>query len=166
MSEDSKERTEFLQDLFKAYLEIQNPTKNAKNPFLKNSYADLGAVIDSVKLVLAKYQIMIHQHCYEDVNEQGVCFLRVNTVLQHVNGERDTSSVDVHMKELSPQGSMGAFTYGRRYGLLSRFSLAAEDDDGSTASGSVKTEEAILDKKTPEEAAKGIAGILNKKGLK
>jgi len=43
--------------------------------------------------------------------------------------------VSVHLKELSPQGSMGAFTYGRRYGLLAAFNLAAEDDDGNEATG-------------------------------
>lgn len=30
---------------------------------------------------------------------------------------------------------MGAFTYGRRYGLLAAFNLAAEDDDGNEATG-------------------------------
>jgi hypothetical protein len=57
---------------------------------------------------------------------------------------------------------MGAFTYGRRYGLLAAFNIAAEDDDGNVASG--KSEDAIQEKlvtKTPEQAVSGIAGILN-----
>ena len=35
--------------LIRAAKKIKNPTKNAKNPFLKNRYADLGAVIDATK---------------------------------------------------------------------------------------------------------------------
>lgn len=163
--EEMASKKEFLSDLLRACREIQNPTKNAKNPFLKNNYADLGAVIESVKEILLKYNIIIIQSCSELV-ESGQCILNVSTRLQHVNGYSDNTTVSVHMKELSPQGSMGAFTYGRRYGLLARFNLAAEDDDGSIASGKLKDEETILDKKTPEEASKGISSILSKKGIK
>lgn len=157
-------RVQFLSDLLAACKEIQNPTKNAKNPFLKNNYADLGAVIESVKEILLKYNIIIIQSCSESVSDNGShCVLNVSTRLQHVNGQSDNTTVAVHMKELSPQGSMGAFTYGRRYGLLARFNLAAEDDDGSVASG--KSDDPVLDKiptKSVESAAKGIAGILKK----
>lgn len=40
---------ELSKALGSAYGVIKNPTKNAKNPFLKNKYADLGAVIDATK---------------------------------------------------------------------------------------------------------------------
>ena len=139
---------------------IQNPTKNAKNPFLKNNYADLGAVIEVVKAACLEFGIFIVQDCLEN---NGV--LDVQTTFVHAEtGQSEVINVSVHLKELSPQGSMGAFTYGRRYGLLAAFNLAAEDDDGNTASG--KSDDPVLEKtttKSPEQAASGIAGILGAK---
>lgn len=147
--------------LFDAYKKIQNPTKNAKNPFLKNNYADLGAVIEAVKSACTECGILIMQEAQERENN----ILDVITHFIHgESGEEIMSVVSVHLKEISPQGSMGAFTYGRRYGLQAAFNLAAEDDDGNTASG--KSDDPILDKvptKSAEQAAKGIAGILGGK---
>jgi hypothetical protein len=145
---------------------IQNPTKNAKNPFLKNQYADLGAVIDVVKSALLDNDVFVMQSCREVDGRLDV----TTTFVHGPTGALAEILVSVHLKELSPQGSMGAFTYGRRYGLLAAFNLAAEDDDGNTASGrdelATKTIEVNLPSKTAEAAVSGIAGILAKKGSK
>lgn len=123
---------ELSKALGKAYGVIKNPTKNAKNPFLKNKYADLGAVIDATKQALMQVGIFVVQEC----SEQAGNVLDVTTRFIHAQtGQQMSVNVSVHLKELSPQGSMGAFTYGRRYGLLAAFNLAAEDDDGNEATG-------------------------------
>lgn len=156
---------ELSQALLAASKVIQNPTKNAKNPFLKNQYADLGAVIEVVKQALLDSGVFVMQSCKE---ENGT--LNVETIFVHgETGSFVSVNVAVRLKDVSPQGSMGAFTYGRRYGLLASFNLAAEDDDGNTASG--KSEDVTLDKigiqiKSTEQAAKGIGAILGKKESK
>ena len=82
----------------------------------------------------------------QECSEQAGQTLDVITRFIHAEtGQELSINVSVHLKEMSPQGSMGAFTYGRRYGLLAAFNLAAEDDDGNTAAGvdiaTTKTEE-------------------------
>jgi hypothetical protein len=53
LAELEAERVELKRVAIKAFVDaskkIKSPTKNATNPFLKNKYADLGSVIDSVK---------------------------------------------------------------------------------------------------------------------
>lgn len=116
----------------KASAKIKNPTKNAKNPFLKNNYADLSAVIEVTKDTLSEHGFVVCQTCELILDGKG---LRVCTDFIHESGSLVKTTCDVLLKEFSPQGTMGAFTYGRRYGLLAAFNLAAEDDDGNIASG-------------------------------
>lgn len=66
----------------------------------------------------------------------GLDVLDIKTVfIDCESGATATFNVSVRLKDISPQGSMGAFTYGRRYGLKAAFGLADEDDDGNVASG-------------------------------
>lgn len=149
--------SEIHKALFSAYKEIKNPTKNATNPFLKNKYADLGTVIETVKETLTKHGVMVLQSSRTD----GPEYIVVKTEFIHAeSGTSVMTEIAVRMKEMSPQGSMGAFTYGRRYGLLGPLMLAAEDDDGNVASG--KDDSKLFTEETKKEAAKGIEGILGK----
>lgn len=144
--------------LIRAAKKIKNPTKNAKNPFLKNHYADLGAVIDATKQALMEEGIIVMQECQQ---RQGL-ILDVMTTFVHDSGASKTLVVSVHLKDVSPQGSMGAFTYGRRYGLLAGFNLAAQDDDANVASGKADEALSVPDVK---QAASSLGNIL-KKGTK
>jgi hypothetical protein len=95
-------------------------------------------------------------------------WLHVTTVF--IDGDSGATAeipASVRMKELSPQGAMGAFTYGRRYGLLAAFNLAAEDDDGNIASS--RSDDPILEKvptKTETQAGSGIKNVLAGLGKK
>ena len=140
---------------------IQNPVKGSYNPFFKNKYADLGTVIECIKdVLLNRFNVIIFQDCEE--RESGGC-VDVSTVfIDGDTGEEYATTVSVHLKDLSPQGSMGAFTYGRRYALKAAFMLADEDDDGNVASGKsdeVKTE---VTKESTQKAATGLNAILGK----
>ena len=114
-----------------AQLEIKSPTKDSKNPHFKNTYASLGAVIDAVKPVLNKHGFFISQSCEAS---RTVGFIDVLTRFEHIDGGSVECVVSVPLGKMDPQGGMGAFTYGRRYGLLAALSLAAEDDDANEAS--------------------------------
>lgn len=136
-----------------ASLAMKNPTKNAKNPFLKNTYADLGEVIDTVKGTLREFGFSVLQTCELILDGKG---LRVYTNFVHAEGGVIKTSVDILLKEFSPQGTMGAFTYGRRYGILAAFNLAAEDDDGNAASGRDENKTVDAAKITKNEAVEAL----------
>ena len=144
-----------------ASMKIKSPTKNATNPFLKNKYADLGAVIDSVKDVLQEHGIVAVQSChFTSGNTPGIY---VETKFVHSNGfvaMRTTTCV--YLKEISPQGSMGAFTYGRRYGLLAAFNMAAEDDDANEASGKGFDSEKPLKPEEKQNIGNALKGLVKK----
>jgi hypothetical protein len=160
------DNTKFDPAFLKAYARIKNPTKNTTNPFLKNKYANLETVLDSVRNILAEEGITLSQSC-DVVSGQTVPCIRVITELSG-HGGGAAFSVVVFLKEINPNGTMGAFTYGRRYSLLSIFGLAAEDDDAAESSGvidkankaldtlSVKSNDAVNAVKSAVAAKKGI----------
>lgn len=152
-SKESKARLRKL--IGQATLGLRNPKKDSINPFLKNKYASLGSVIDTVKEELGKMGLGFTQDCVE---LNGV--LDVSTdIIDLLSGEGETYHMSVHMKEMTPQGSAGAFTYGRRYALLGIFGLAPEDDDANEASGKTIEQDRALD------AAKALAKtVQGKKG--
>jgi hypothetical protein len=120
---------EFHKAFFAAQQEIQNPSKNKINPHFKSKYADLEAVIETVKGTLNKHDMTITQ---ESVQDSGG--IRVVTTVTHVKfGQSQQFSTFVPIEKATPQAGMAAFTYGRRYALLAIFCLAAEDDDGNSA---------------------------------
>jgi hypothetical protein len=120
---------EFHKAFFAAQQEIQNPSKNKINPHFKSKYADLEAVIETVKGTLHKHGLTITQ---EALQEDGG--LSVVTTVTHVElGQSKAFSTFVPIEKTTPQAGMAAFTYGRRYALLAIFCLAAEDDDGNSA---------------------------------
>lgn len=122
------------QRLLEAQKLFQGPKKNAINPFLKNSYADLGAVIAVVKEQLLTMGVFIEQECRVDAAAHD--WLNVTTILTCPETKQSKAfNVSVRLKEMSPQGSMGAFTYGRRYGLKAAFNMVDQDDDANEASG-------------------------------
>lgn len=125
---------EIAKRLYQVFNSVRNPVKNATNPFLKNKYADLGEVIDCVKGPLHEAGFFLSQSGELALDGKA---MRVLTTVT----DADTGSVvlsvntDVLLKQFDPQGTMSAFTYGRRYALLALFNLAAEDDDANVASG-------------------------------
>lgn len=111
---------------------VENATKNAANPHLKNKYADLGAVLDAVKGPLNDNGFVILQHPATG-GEKGT--VTVATTLLHTSGEWLAASVSMPLTKSDPQGVGSAITYARRYLLSALLSLTAEDDDGNAASG-------------------------------
>jgi hypothetical protein len=128
-------KTNLTKALLNALKEIENPTKNTKNPFLKNNYADINAVLSSCKEILLNNGVMLIQGSRPSaLNPQ---WIEVYTKLIHgESGETLEETVVMQPKENSPQGSAGLLTYGRRYSLFAALGLAAvdDDDDGNVAS--------------------------------
>lgn len=116
-----------------AFAEIEAATKSADNPFFKSKYADLGAIIGTVKPALVKHRLFFTQHCHP--SEDGVI---VETVLHHAGGESmSMGKLYVPANKRDPQGFGSAQTYARRYALQTAFGVPTEDDDGNAATKAV-----------------------------
>ncbi len=119
--------------LTKAQAEMPVVKMNAQNPFLKNKYADLGAVIEASRPVLSKHGLSISQFPTSDGDKIGV-----NSMLLHSSGEWIEETIFINStdaKGLSVAQSAGVvISYLRRYAWASILGLYAdEDNDGHEA---------------------------------
>ena len=109
--------------------EVDNAVKNATNPHFRSSYANLEAVLFTVKPILAKHDLSVVQFPgYED----GVCTL--STIVLHKSGEWLQSDAGAPLDKPTAWSVGSCVTYLRRYSLASICQIAQEDDDGSAAS--------------------------------
>jgi len=115
--------------LSKAQSEVKNAVKDSNNPFFKSKYADLTAVWDACRDVLAKYELSI---CQMPSGKDGK--MALETVLMHSSGEFVSNSFEMTPSKNDPQGIGSAITYARRYALAAFVGIATEDDDGNAAS--------------------------------
>lgn len=127
--------------LSKAQAEMPVVRMNAQNPFLKNKYADLGAVIETSRPILAKHELAVTQFPTSDGEKIGV-----TTCLVHSSGEwiEDTIYINsTDAKGLSVAQSAGVvISYLRRYAWASVLGLYADEDtDGHEAKAEQKKAE-------------------------
>tara|TARA_R110001592_G_scaffold236760_3_gene495363 strand:- start:1069 stop:1701 length:633 start_codon:yes stop_codon:yes gene_type:complete len=104
--------------------------KNATNPFLKNTYADLSAIQNAVFPSFHANGFAIIQTCGAD--EFG---RYLKTEFLHITGGRFEGKIYLEYKQNDMQSLGAAITYARRYGLSSMSGVPVEDDDGNAASG-------------------------------
>ena len=95
-----------------AQVSMGSALKNAKNPFLKNKYADLTAIQNAVYPAFHANGFAIMQLPNQD--EFGEY---VETVFTHVSGPSFSGRVYLAYKSGDMQSKGGAITYARRYGL-------------------------------------------------
>jgi hypothetical protein len=130
---------ELAEALSKAQAEIKPAEMNAKNPFLKNNYADLGSVISAARPALSKYGLSFTQLVGGDVNN-----VTLETVLMHTSGEWIGTIVNLPVGEEKGRSlaqNMGAIvTYLRRYSLAAILGVYSDEDtDGSNAGKQERT---------------------------
>lgn len=114
--------------LAKAQGAFSNPEKDRRNPHFGNSYATLGAVIETTRKALADNGLSLTQ----TVGGQPP-FLR--TRLLHSSGQWIASEVPLFMAGKGSQVFGSEMTYMRRYAVCALLNIApAEgDDDGNAA---------------------------------
>lgn len=116
--------------LVKAQSEMSNAVKGSKNPFFKNTYADLNAIREAVTPHLNNNGICVLQPI---VQVEGKNYVR--TMLLHESGESITSDTEIIASQMNNAQSHGSgITYARRYGLQSLICIGSDDDDGTSAS--------------------------------
>jgi len=128
-------KSEAIVNLAKALSQAQGEMPvikfNSINPFLKNNYADLGAIIAGTRPVLAKFGLAVTQLTF---GEDGV--VGVETMLTHSSGEWISDRVSMQVGEergkSSAQVAGSIVTYLRRYSLASILGVYADEDgDGN-----------------------------------
>lgn len=122
--------TGIIAALATALPKLEGAKKNANNPHFKSKYADLGSVINALEPI-KDHGLWFIQISKE--RDNGACF---ETVIIHgpSNSQMSMGETFVPADRANAQGFGSAQTYARRYGLLSAFGLATEDDDGNAAS--------------------------------
>lgn len=113
-----------------AAAEIENVTKDAKNPHFKSTYATLAAVLDVCRPELAKQGICIVQSTALD---PVTSMVEVETMLLHKSGQWLQSKAAAFPAKTDAQGVGAVTTYLRRYALAAMCGVAQEDDDGNSA---------------------------------
>lgn len=114
-----------------AQAEIKAAKMDALNPFLKNRYASLGAVIDAVREPLARHGLAVMQLISGDGGS-----IAVETVLTHESGEWVSTVVSLPVGEergkSAAQVAGSIITYLRRYSLAAMLGVYADEDtDGN-----------------------------------
>lgn len=117
--------------LLKAQTSMGNASKDSKNSFFKNSYADLNSIREAVMPALQANGISVLQ---PTVTLDGKAY--VETVLLHESGEFLSGLTEIVVSKVNdPQAAGSGISYARRYGLQSLVNVGAEDDDGESAMG-------------------------------
>jgi hypothetical protein len=126
----SSERDKIAPALVQAQAKIAGAEKRSKNPGLRNEYADLDSVWDTIRPALQTAGLAVIQA--PTIAEQQAV---VVTEILHTSGQwcRHACAIPV------PQGNRGvnasqaagvAVTYARRYALIALLGVAGEDTDG------------------------------------
>lgn len=123
---------ELVTALCKAQMEIKQPEKTKSNNHYNSDYADLSAVQDCSKVILAKYGLVVLQFC-----EGRAPNATVITFLIHTSGQQLRTVLTLRSKADSPQDMGSAFTYAKRYAQCGVLNICKkdDDDDGNIASG-------------------------------
>lgn len=122
---------ELAQALVKAQAVIRPAIKDKTNPAFRSKYADLGAVWEACRALLADNGLSVVQ--MPEASEPG--YVALTTLLLHVSGEFISSTATAPLVKNDPQGVGSALTYLRRYALAAVVGVVAdEDDDGNAAS--------------------------------
>lgn len=130
-------KSDSISELAKALAKCQSELKAAKfnaiNPFLKNKYADLGAVIDAARQPMTSNGLAVSQPV-EIVGD----IVGVTTILMHVSGEWIESHAEMTLGEergkSAAQVAGSIVTYLRRYSLASIIGIYADEDtDGNNS---------------------------------
>lgn len=124
-----KATPDLLAALAAAQGEIENATKNAKNPHYKNNYADLAECLNTIRPVFSAHGLAVIQ----SAGHFDGAMVTVTTIITHKTGGMISSESTCVPAKTDAQGIGAATTYLRRYSVAAMCGIAQEDDDGQTA---------------------------------
>ena len=116
---------------------MQGAKRDRTNPFAKNTYATLEAVLHAVAEPMCEAGLVLTQwvgHITQDGKDKAT--VTVYTRLEHAEtSEYMQVSLPIPLTKHDAQGVGSAMTYGRRYTLKAALGIPEVDDDGAAASG-------------------------------
>lgn len=140
--------------LLKIQEEIGAIKKDATNPFYKSKYFDINSLLEQVKPILNKHGLILLQGL---TNINGKLALETKLIDSISNPSMQEFAPEIlyvcPLPDIQdPQKIGSAITYFRRYALQSLLALEAEDDDGQSASNTVKVKTKVkeMEKETDE----------------
>ena len=111
----------------KAQAEMPVVKFDAQNPFLKNKYATLGAVIETARPILAKHELAIVQSPVSANDQIGI-----TTLITHSSGEWLEDTIFIAAQDgkglSSAQNAGVVISYLRRYSLQAFLNMYADED--------------------------------------
>lgn len=128
-------KSETIVELSKAFakmqMELEQPLKNANNPFFKSKYVPLENVVDSITRAASKHGLSFTQFPSSDENGN----VTVGTMVMHESGEWiEYDPICLKPVKNDPQAVGSAITYAKRYALSAIFGITSDkDDDGNEA---------------------------------
>jgi hypothetical protein len=120
--------------LHMAKMNIGKVAKNATNPHLKKTYADINALLETVEPILHENGLVLLQPV-----KDHIVFTQIVDVDSGDMVESWMQLPDI----TDPQKLLGAITYFRRGTLQSLLALQSVDDDGNSASAVVNKKPAL-----------------------
>lgn len=108
--------------------EVDHAHKNSQNPHLKNKYANLAEVIDTVTPVFNKHGLGIFQ-----VPGMSGDRVTLTTIVLHTSGQYLGGVAETPVPKQDPQGVGSGTTYLRRYSTAAVAGITQDDDDGEGA---------------------------------
>ena len=134
--------------LHMAKMNIGKVAKNATNPHFKKTYADINALLETVEPILHENGLVLLQPVKDHI---------VFTQIVDVDSG-DMVESWMQLPDISdPQKLLGAITYFRRGTLQSLLALQSVDDDGNSATTSVKAANPSLSEEQFKKALDAIA---------
>ena len=134
--------------LHMAKMDIGKVAKNATNPHFKKTYADINALLETVEPILHENGLVLLQPVKDHI---------VFTQIVDVDSG-DMVESWMQLPDISdPQKLLGAITYFRRRTLQSLLALQSVDDDGNSATTSVKAANPSLSEEQFKKALDAIA---------
>ena len=169
--EQSESINELTSALAKAQSEIRNPSKNTKNTFFKNEYADLTSVLGCIRPVASANGLSFIQSV-EAYNGN----VAVSSQISHVSGQwvKQVASVELPKSSKNPIQDLGSMaTYLKRYQAQSMWAICGDEDTDAQDLGiedisdeKVAHLDAMLDAtKSSKEAFLKVYGVENLKSL-
>lgn len=138
--DNTPELNELATALAIAQGQIEDADKSVSNPFFKSKYADLAAVRAVIRKPLSDNGLSIVQ--LPSSSEIGIA---VRTVLMHKSGQYISEELQIPVSKQDAQAYGSAISYARRYALMSMLNIAAEDDDGNSATAKAPGRESPKD---------------------
>lgn len=125
------ETNEVIKALVAAQAEFKSALKQSNNPFFKSKYADMASIWEACSGALKKHSLAVSQHPGRILDNPNR--LELHTELFHSSGQCLTSTMEIPIVKMDPQGFAATITYGRRVGLAALLGIIVDDDDGNAA---------------------------------